>query len=136
MPRFQKIWKNIPIKISTSKDIELNTKILNEIVLKIKGKALKHLKKETQKLFNQIKIRIRILHQKLDALKSSAVSESLKLIMQKKKSSKISTELDRLYNDEVYHGLLSSFEVNYPETEINENILTDELTKTSSNIKI
>lgn len=123
------------IKSVLAKDIELNTKILNEIVLKIKGKAIEAFEKETQSSLIKLKSELESFIKKLDALKSSAVSESLKLDNAKEKSSKISTELDRLYNDEVYHRVIEFFKVNYPETEINENILTDELTKTSSNIK-
>ncbi len=123
------------LKSVLTKEIELNTKILNDIVLKINGKAIEAFEKETQSSLIKLKSELESFIKKLEELKSSVVSESLKSDNAKEKSSKILAELDRLNKEVVYQRVIEFFKVNYPEIEINENVLTNELTKTSSNIK-
>ncbi|MFA7378960.1 MAG: AAA family ATPase [Bacteroidia bacterium] len=126
--------KYTDLKLVLTKEIELNTNILNEIVLKINGKAIEVFEKEKQSSLIKLKSELESFFKKLDELKISVLSESLKSDKAKEKSSKILVELDRLYKESVYQRVIEFFKVNYPETEINENVLITELTKISSNI--
>ncbi len=118
-----------------SKEIELNTKILDETVLKLNGKTTEVFEKETQDSLVKLRSEFESFIKKNEELKSLVVSESLKSDNAKEKSLKILAELDRLNKEAVYHRVIEFFRVNYPETEINEKVLTDVLTKTSSSIK-
>ncbi|MEZ7505971.1 AAA family ATPase [Flavobacterium sp. Arc2] len=123
------------LKLIFKKEIELNTKILNETVLKLNGKTIEAFEKEIQSSLSKLKSEFESFIKKNEELKSSIVSESLKSDNAKEKSFKILAELDRLNKESVYLRVIEFFKVNYPEIEINENVLTDELTKTSSSIK-
>ena len=117
------------------KEIELNTKILDENVLKLNGKTIEAFEKEKQSSLSKLKSELESLIKKNEELKSSVVSESLKSDNAKEKSSKILAELDRLNKEAIFQNVLEFFKVNYPEIEINEKPLTDELIKTSSSLK-
>lgn len=127
--------KHSDSKSILTKEIELNTKILDEIVLKLNGKAIEVFEKEVQSSLIKLRLEFESFLKKNEELKSLIVSESLKSDNAKKKSSKILAELDRLNKEVVYHRFIDFFKANFPETEINENVLTDELTKTSGSIK-
>lgn len=127
--------KHSDSKLVLTKEIELNTKILDETVLKLNGKTIEVFEKEIQSSLIKLRSEFESFIKKNEELKSSVVSESLKSDNAKEKSFKILAELDRLNKEAVYHRVIEFFKVNYPETEINENVLTDELTKTSSRIK-
>ncbi len=122
-------------KAVLTKEIELNTKILNETILKLNGKTIEEFEKETQSFLSKLRLEIESFIKKSEEIKSAVVSESSKLDNLKKKSAKILAELDRHNKEEVFSRVIEFFKVNYPEIEINENVLTDELTKTLSNIK-
>lgn len=127
--------KHSDAKSILSKEIELNTKILNEIVLKLNGKTIEAFEKEIQSSLNNLRSEFESYIKKNEELKNLVVLESLKSDNTKDKSSKILVELDSLNKEAVYHKVIEFFKVNYPETEINENIFTEELTKTSNSIK-
>lgn len=117
------------------KEIELNSKILDETVLKLNGKTIEAFENETQSSLSKLRSEFESFIKKNEELKSSVVSESLKLDNANEKFSKVLAELDRLNKETVYHSVIEFFNVNYPETEINENVLIDELTRTSKSIK-
>lgn len=127
--------KHSDSKSVLTKEIELNTKILDETVLKLNGKTIEAFENETQSSLSKLRSEFESFIKKHEELKSSVVSESLKLDNSNKKLSKVLAELDRLNKETVYHSVIEFFNVNYPETEINENVLIDELTKTSKSIK-
>ncbi len=127
--------KHTDSKSLLTKEIELNTKILDETVLKLNGKTIEAFEKETQGSLVKLKSELESLIKKNEELKISVVSDSLKSDNAKEKSSKILTELDRLNKETLFQRVIEYFKVNYPEIEINEKLLTDELIKTSSTIK-
>lgn len=122
-------------KALLTKEIELNTKILNETIIKLNGKTIEEFEKEAQSSLSKLKLEIELCIKKSDELKSSVISDSLKLDDLKEKSAKILAELDRLNKEEVFRRVIEFFKVTYPEVEIYENVLTDELAKTLSDIK-
>ncbi|MCD0478900.1 hypothetical protein LPB90_10555 [Chryseobacterium sp. LC2016-29] len=127
--------KHSDSKSVLTSEIESNTKIINENALKLNGKTIEAFEKETQSTLVKLKLELESFIKNNEELKSSVLSESLKLDSSKEKSSKILAELDMLYKETVYQKVIEFFKINYPETEINENVLTDELTIASSNIK-
>jgi exonuclease SbcC len=122
-------------KLGLIKEIELNTKTLNETVLKLKGKTIEAFEKETQSSLNKLKSEFESFIKKNEELKNSVVSESLKLDNVKEKSSKILYDIDRLKKESVFQKVFEFFKVNFPEIELSEKVLIDELAKTISSIK-
>lgn len=127
--------KHFDSKSLLTKEIALNTKILDETVLKLNGKTIEAFEKETQSSLSKLKSELESFIKKNEELKSLDISESLKLDNAKEKSFKTLAELDRLYKESVYQRVIGFFKLNHPETEISEKILIDNLTKISSNIK-
>lgn len=127
--------KHSDSKSILTNEIELNAEIINENVLKLNGKTIEAFEKEIQSAISKLKSELESFAKKNEELKSSVVSESLKSDNAQEKSAKILAELERLHKEVVYQKIIEFFKVNYLETEINENILTDELTKASSTIK-
>lgn len=127
--------KHSDSKAVLTKEIELNTKILNETILKLNGKTIEEFEKEIQSSLSKLKLEIESFIKKSEEIKSSVISELLKLDNLKEKSAKILTELDRLNKEAVFTRVIEFFKLNYPELEINEKALTDDLTKTLASIK-
>jgi exonuclease SbcC len=127
--------KHSDSKAFLTKEIELNTIILNETLLKLNGKTIEEFEKEKQGSLSKLKLEIESLIKKNGELKSSVIAESLKLDNLKEKSAKLLAELDRLNKEAIFIRVVEFFKVNYPEVEINENVLTEELAKTLRNIK-
>jgi len=121
-------------KLGLTKEIELNTKVINEIILKRSGKTIEVFEKETQSFLSKLKFELESLIKKNEELKSQVISESLKLDNSKEKYSKNSTELDNLNKETAYQRIIEYFKANHPEVEIIEKVLNDELTKSLSSI--
>jgi len=122
-------------KSGFTKEVELNTQILNNIILKLNGKTIEVFEKESKSTLSKIKSEFESFIKKSEELKSLIASESLKSDTLKEKSSKILVELDRLNKETIYQRFNEFFKVNYPEAEISEKVLTDEISKTISSIK-
>lgn len=125
--------KQLDSKSELTKEIELNTNILNDVVLKLNGKTIEAFEKETQSSLSKLKSEFESFINKNEELKKLIISESLKLDIAKQQSLKILTELDSLNNNAVYLRVIEFFKVNYVETKINENVLNDELAKSLNN---
>lgn len=121
-------------KLGLTKEIELNTKVINEITLKRNGKTIEVFEKETQSSFSSLKLELESFIKKNEELKSLIRLESLKLDNSKDKYSKNLAELENLNKEPVYQRILEFFKANHPEVEINEKVLNNELTESISNI--
>jgi len=100
-------------KALLTKEIELNTKILNETILKLNGKTIVEFGKETQSSLNKLKLEIESFIKKNEEIRSSIISESLKLDNLNDKSAKILAELNRLYKEATFIRVVEFFNVNY-----------------------
>jgi DNA repair protein SbcC/Rad50 len=109
------------------KVIELNTKTLNDLVLRLNGKTIETFEKEIRSLLDKLKIEFESLVIKNEEFKNTISSELLKVENAQKKSSNSLGELDRLNNEAVYLKIVTYFKENYPEQIIGEKILSDEL---------
>ena len=127
--------KHSDSKLGLTKEIELYAKTLNDNILKLNGKTIEAFEKETQSSLNKLKSEFESFIKKNEELKSSVVSESLKLDNIKEKSSKILVDLDRLNKEAVYQKVFEFFKVNFPEIELSEKVLTNEIAKTIGSIK-
>lgn len=116
-------------KLILTKEIESNTKVINEITLTRSGKTVEVFEKETQSSFSNLKLELESFIKKNEELKSLIRLETLKIENSKDKSSKNLTELDNLNKEPVYQRIIEFFKANHPEVEINEKVLNNELTK-------
>lgn len=107
------------------KDIELNTKTRNDLVLKLNGKTIETFEKETSSVLDKLKNEFESLSKKIEEFNNVFTSESLAIENVKNMFTKGLNELDSLNKEAVYLKIVVYFKENYPEQAIGEKILSD-----------
>jgi exonuclease SbcC len=127
--------KDFDSKSEFIKEIELYTKSLNDLHLKLNGKTIEAFENESKRVLEKLISELVLCIKKNIDFKKSILSESLKLDNSKDKSSKLSNEIDRLSKESVYLKVIDFFKVSYPEVTISEAVLSAEITLTANSLK-
>jgi DNA repair protein SbcC/Rad50 len=122
-------------KSKINKEIELNFKTLNDLALKLNGKAIEVFEKESKSTLDRLKSELDLCVKKSEEIKNSVLSASLKSENTKKKSLKTLAELNELGKKEVYLKIINYFKTNYPEKVISDKVIFDEISLLTNKLK-
>jgi exonuclease SbcC len=120
-----KIYNNSKAEIVA--EIDLITKTLNDLVLKLNGKTIETFEEESKSILKKLESELESCIKQNEKFKKSILSESLKIENTKNKSARLLIELDKLSKEAIYLKVVDFFKVNYPEKIIEEKVLTEEI---------